>query len=144
MESVDVMAGAGAATSGRPLIEIIDEGQVDLSSDGIDSPIKRAGLLQWLSPPSCDSVCLQETRATDTAEATSWFSSSGFLTVTAPGTAHSRGQVLLYCPSFSFVNSWVELEGRFLMAEFSRRGSFFRISSVYAPNRTPSATNSLP
>ena len=37
MESVDVMAGAGAATSGRPLIEIIDEGQVDLSSDGIES-----------------------------------------------------------------------------------------------------------
>ena len=35
MESVDVMAGAGAATSGRPLIEVIDEGQVDLSSDGI-------------------------------------------------------------------------------------------------------------
>ena len=89
-------------------------------------------------------MCLQETRATDAAEATSWFSSSGFLTVTAPGTAHSRGQVLLYCPSFSFVNSWVELEGRFLMGEFSRRGSFFRISSVYAPNRTPSATNSLP
>ena len=37
MESVDVMAGAGAATSGRPLIEVIDEGQVDLSSDGIES-----------------------------------------------------------------------------------------------------------
>ena len=37
MESVDVMAGAGAATSGQPLIEVIDEGQVDLSSDGIES-----------------------------------------------------------------------------------------------------------
>ena len=82
-------------------------------------------------------MCLQETRATDAAEATSWFSSSGFLTVTAPGTAHSRGQVLLYRPSFSFVNSWVELEGRFLMAEFIKRGSFFRIASVYAPNRNP-------
>ena len=35
MESVDVMAGADAATSGRPLIEVVDEGQVDLSSDGI-------------------------------------------------------------------------------------------------------------
>ena len=89
-------------------------------------------------------MCIQETHVTDAAEAISWFSSSCFLTVTAPGTAHSRGQVLLYRPSFSFVNSWVELEGRFLMAEFSRRGSFFRISSVYAPNRTPSATNSLP
>ena len=37
MESVDVMAGADAATSGRPLIEVIDEGQVDLSSDAIES-----------------------------------------------------------------------------------------------------------
>ena len=82
-------------------------------------------------------MCLQETHVTDAAEATSWFSSSGFLTVTALGTAHSRGQVLLYRPSFSVVNSWVELEGRFLMAEFRRRGSFFRIASVYAPNRNP-------
>ena len=82
-------------------------------------------------------MCLQGTHVTDAAEATSWFSSSGFLTVTAPGTAHSRGQVLLYRPSFSFVNSWVELEGRFLMAEFIKRGSFFRIASVYAPTRNP-------
>ena len=40
-------------------------------------------------------------------------------------------------PAFFFVNSWVELEGRFLMAEFSRRDSVFRIASVYAPNRNP-------
>ena len=37
MDSVDVMAGAGAATWGRPLIEVIDEGQVVHSSDGIES-----------------------------------------------------------------------------------------------------------
>ena len=37
MESVDVMAGADAATSGEPLIKVIDEGQVDLSSDEIES-----------------------------------------------------------------------------------------------------------
>ena len=37
MESVDVMAGAVAATIGRPLIEVIDEGQADLSSDEIES-----------------------------------------------------------------------------------------------------------
>ena len=43
----------------------------------------------------------------------------------------------MYRPSFSFVNSWVELEGRFLMAEFSRRDSVVRIASVYAPNWNP-------
>ena len=80
-------------------------------------------------------MCLQETHVTDAAEASSRFSSSSFLTVTAPGTAHSRGQVLLCRPSFSLVNSWVELEGRYLMAEFNRRDSVFRIASVYAPNR---------
>ena len=31
------MAGADAATSGEPLIKVIDEGQVDLSSDEIES-----------------------------------------------------------------------------------------------------------
>ena len=82
-------------------------------------------------------MCVQETHVTDAAEASSWFSSSGFLTVTVPGTAHSRGQVLMYRPSFSFVNSWVELEGRFLMAEFSRRDSVVSIASVYAPNWNP-------
>ena len=81
--------------------------------------------------------CVQETHVTDAAEASSWFSSSGFLTVTVPDTAHSRGKVLLYRPSFSFVNSWVELEGHFLMAESSRSDSVFRIASVYAPNRNP-------
>ena len=80
-------------------------------------------------------MSFQETHVTDTAEATSWFSSSGFLTVTAPVTAFSRGQVLLYRPGFSFVNSWVGFEGRFLIAEFSRRDSVFRILSIYAPNR---------
>ena len=62
-------------------------------------------------------MCLQETHVTDAAEASSWFSSSGFLTVTAPGTAHSRGQVLLYRPSFSFVNSQVS-DGRIQQEEF--------------------------
>ena len=37
MGSVDVMAGSVAATSGRPLIEVIDEGQADLSCDDIES-----------------------------------------------------------------------------------------------------------
>ena len=37
MEYVDVIAGADAATSGRALIEVIYEGQADLSSDGTES-----------------------------------------------------------------------------------------------------------
>ena len=37
MESVDVMAGADVATSGQPLIEVIAEDQVNLSSDRMES-----------------------------------------------------------------------------------------------------------
>ena len=107
-----------------------------LNVNGIRDPIKHAGLLQWLSHLSCDFVCLQEAHLTDAAEAASWFS-SGFLAFTAPGTAHSRGQVLLYRPNFSIVNSWVELEGRFLMAEFCRRDSVIWVASVYGPYRNP-------
>ena len=56
MESVDVMAGADAATSGGPLIEVIDEGQVDLSSDGIESFVDSSSssslTLIFSNPPS--------------------------------------------------------------------------------------------
>ena len=38
------MAGADAATSGGSLIEVIDEGQVDLSSDGIESFVDSSSL----------------------------------------------------------------------------------------------------
>lgn len=78
-----------------------------LNVNEIRDPIKHAGLLQWLSHLSCDFVCLQEAHLADAAEAASWFSSSGFLAFTAPGTAHSRGQVLPYRPNFSIVNSFV-------------------------------------
>lgn len=106
-----------------------------LNVNGICDPIKHAGLLQWLGHLSCDFVCLQETHLTDAAEATSWFSSSGFLAFTGPGTGHPCGQVLLYRPNVSIVNSWVELEGRFLMAEFCRTDNVIRVASVYAPNQ---------
>ena len=62
-----------------------------------------------------------------------WF--SGFY---GPGNGSlSRSQALLYRPNFSIVNSWVELEGRFVMAEFCRRDSVIRVASVYAPDRNP-------
>ena len=81
-------------------------------------------------------MCLQETLVTDAAEASLWFSSSGFLTVTAPGTATLMARSFCIA-SASLVNSWVELEGHYLMAEFSTRDSMLRIASLYAPNRNP-------
>ena len=63
--------------------------------------------MQWLRHLSCDFA----------TEARSWFSASSLLTVIAPGTVSSFGQVILYHPSFSLVNFWVELDGRLLIAE---------------------------
>ena len=57
MEYVDVMAGADAATSGRALIEVIDEDQVDLSSNGIESfedPSSSLSLIPIFSDPPSD------------------------------------------------------------------------------------------
>ena len=63
MESVDVMAGADAATSGRPLIDVIDVGQVDLSSDGIesfeDSSSSSTLTPFFKDPPFCRKLLLQ-------------------------------------------------------------------------------------
>ena len=56
MESVDVTAGVDTAASGGPLIEVIDEGQVDLSSDGIESFVDSSSssslTLIFSNPPS--------------------------------------------------------------------------------------------
>ena len=106
-----------------------------LNVNGIRDPIKHAGLLQWPSHLSCDFVCLQETHVTTAA-----LHGSPLLVFSL-----SRPLVLLtlvarcFCiaPAFLLFNSSVELEGRFLMAEFSRSDSAFRIASVYAPNRNP-------
>lgn len=84
-----------------------------LNVNGIRDPIKHAGLLQWLGHLSCDFVCLQETYLTDAAEATSWFSSSGFLAFRAPGTAHSRRQVLLIVLMFLLSTLGLNLKDAF-------------------------------
>lgn len=45
--------------------------------------------------------------------------------------------VILYRSRLILHRSWIELNGRFLMAEFSDRGLFYRIACIYAPNRNP-------
>ena len=49
----------------------------------------------------------------------------------------SCGLVILYRSRLIFNRSWVELNGRFLMAEFSDRGLLYRIVCIYALNRNP-------
>ena len=137
MESVDVMAGADAATSGQPLIEVIDEGQADLSSDEIksfkDSSSSSSLPPIFSDPPPdfADAMDESDSPPKDTSSPPSLPPPSGQV-----GSCY-EGQVLLYRPSSPLVTSWVELEGRYLMAEFNRRDSVFRIASVYAPNWNP-------
>ena len=110
---------------------------LSLNVCGIRDGNKRLSLLQWLSHFSLDFVCLQETHALSAAESFSWFSPYGFLAVSAPGSAHSCGLVILYRPRFFLSRSWVELGGRFVMAEFMFRDFVFRVVCIYAPNRNP-------
>ena len=93
--------------------------------------------MQWLSHLNLDVVCLQETHVVSVIEAASWFSPFGFLSVSSPGSSHSCGSVILFRPHLILNRSWVEFSGRFLMAEFSDRGLFYRVVCVYSPNRNP-------
>ena len=81
-KSVDVMAGADAATCGRPLIEVIDEGQVDLSSDGIgsfeDSSSSSSFTPIFSDPPSDFSDAMDESDSPPPGYGLSSFSSPSF------------------------------------------------------------------
>jgi len=112
---------------------------VSVNVNGFRSVDKRSGLLQWLRslPLIVDVVCIQEAHCVSSVECESWFRSSGFLSVVSPGSSKSCGCLILYRPVLSFVNSWVDAEGRFLQCEFVFREKSFRVVSLYAPNRNP-------
>ena len=78
MESVD-----GSATSGRPLIEVIDEGQVDLSSDGIESrtllPLHLSPISSPILPPTLLMLWMRVTALSFPSYVLSSFSSPTFL-----------------------------------------------------------------
>lgn len=97
-----------------------------LNCNGIRDHSKRSGLVQWLRslPVSVDVVCLQETHCLSADECSSWFLSSGFSSVLSPGSAHSCGCIVLFRPSLSLVNSWCDVDGRFVQCEFSFLGIF--------------------
>lgn len=63
--------------------------------------------------------------------------SCGFSSVLSSGSAHSCGCIVLFRPSLSLVNSWCDVDGRFLQCEFSFLGKSFRICCIYGPNRNP-------
>ena len=63
--------------------------------------------------------------------------SFGFLAVSGLGTAHACGLVILYRPRLFLNRSWVELGGRFAMAEFMDGNFLFPVVCIYAPNRNP-------
>ena len=110
---------------------------LSLNCNGIRDQSKRSGLTQWLRslPVIVDIVCLQETHCVSSADCSLWFSSSGFASCISPGSNHSRGCIVLYRPSLSFVNSWSDDDGRLVQCEFSVRDKLFRVCCLYAPNR---------
>ena len=110
---------------------------LSLNVRGIRDAIKRMSLMQWLSHHRLDIVCLQETHAVSASESSAWFLPFGFLTVSAVGSARARGLAILYRPRLILNQSWVELCGRFSMAEFMNGNFLFRVVCIYAPNTNP-------
>ena len=108
---------------------------LSLNVCGIRDANKRMSLMQCLSHRRLDIVCLQETHAVSASESSAWFSAYGFLTVSAVGSARARGLAILYRPHLN--RSWVELCGRFSMAEFMNGNFLFRVVCIYAPNSNP-------
>ena len=113
---------------------------VTLHVNGFRSVDKRAAVFRWLQslPSLPDVVCLQEAHCVSDEECRLWFSATGFSSVASLGSNHSCGCVVLYRPYLSFVRSWCDDGGRFLLCEFLFRGKVFRVACVYAPNDTSS------
>ena len=112
---------------------------LSLNCNGLRDQSKRHGLPQWIRSisVSVDFVCLQEAHCLSAAECSLWFRSSGFLFSVSPGSSHSCGSIILFCPTLSLLNSWSDSAGRFLQCEFSLSGKTFRVCSIYCPNRNP-------
>ena len=110
---------------------------ISVNVNGLRDGDKRLGFLQWLSHLSPSVVCLQETHAVSNDDLLSWFSRFGYLRAGSFGTNHSRGVVVLYRSVLECKSVVCEFDGRFVLVEFSLRGSVFRVASIYAPNRNP-------
>ena len=59
----------------------------------------------------------------------------------SPGSAHSRGSVILYRPHFTLDKFQIDDEGRFVMAKFKIHEVAFCIVCVYAPHWIPDRDN---
>ena len=116
---------------------------LSLNVCGIRDANKRMSLMQWLSHRRLDIVCLQETLAVSASESSAWFSPYGFLTVSTVGSARARGLAILYRPRLILNRCWVELCGRFSMAEFMNGNFLFRVVCIYAPNSNPERNSFL-
>ena len=112
---------------------------ISLNINGIRSPDKCAGLLQWLRslPVVPNVVSLQEVHCVSDAQCQSWFLSSGFQSVVSPGSNKFCGCIILFCPSLTLVKVSTDDVGRFVMCKFCFHGKSFPVVSVYAPNSNP-------
>lgn len=109
---------------------------LSINVNGLRDGNKRMAFLHWVKQLNADVICLQELHLVP-SEAQAWFSSSGFNVLASPGTHRSCGVALLYRPSLTLVDSWMDDCGRFVMVELSNGGLGFRVANCYAPNRNP-------
>ena len=116
---------------------------VTLNVNGLRSVDKCARVFRWLhSLPSLpDVVCLQETYCVSREECRLWFSATGMFSFVSPGSHHSCGCVVLYCPHLTFVHSSCDNGGRFLLCEFLFHERFFGLRVFTLPIEVPLETS---
>ena len=107
---------------------------ITLNCNGLRSHVKRKALFRNVRNYKYDIICLQETYITDSVSdqwAKEWRGKFFF----SPGTAHSKGQVVLFNPKFEIVNEKIEInEERILCISFCHNDEPYVIINIYGPN----------
>ena len=107
---------------------------ITVNVNGLHDPNKRMSFLQWLRHLSADVVCLQECQVLSCAEADSWFSPYGFLTLLSPESVHLFGSVILHQSTITLVKSSYDRQGHLVLAHFMKDDLTFGVACLYAAN----------
>ena len=110
---------------------------ITLNINGLNDPIKRTALIDWLKCMKADIVCLQETHAPSHSSIQSWFRNSGFYVASSSISKKRCGTAILVRDVFAITQVKRDDEGRFLQVEVDIDGQKLRFVSLYAPNRNP-------
>lgn len=107
-----------------------------LNVRGINHNIKREAIFHWARKQKFDILFLQETYSDKNTEQT-WKNEWNGDIIFAHGSKHSRGTMILFKPGLNFklLNSKVDSNGRYIIAEIDMESKILVLVNIYAPNK---------